>query len=274
MITAGFDIGTRAFKICLVEDTRLMAGVCRLADRNLEQSIRHAYKQLLEDQGIHKRHVKKVIATGYGADLVDIAAYELSEPACLARAAYQLDRELDTLIDIGALFIRIVKIDENGYLEDSDVNEPCAAGSGKFLELAAEALAVPFEDISAIAARSLTPYTITSTCAVFAESEIISQINAGVSCEDILAGVLDALVFKVQALLGKTGAIGSKLALTGGVANVPGVRVKLAAVLGKDVIALPLDPQLVPAYGAALLAQGPLRRRFSGETDVSRATPA
>ncbi|MEN6472688.1 MAG: acyl-CoA dehydratase activase [Syntrophaceae bacterium] len=261
MITAGFDIGTRAFKICLVEDTRLLSCVCRLADRNLEQSIRDCYKQLLAGQSLSRRQVNKAIATGYGANLVTYAAYELSEPACLARAAHQFDPGLSTLIDIGALFIRIVKIDENGFLEDSDVNEPCAAGSGKFLELVAEALAVSFEDISTIARRSLRPYAITSTCAVFAESEIISQINAGVASQDILAGALDALVSKVQALLGKAGDIGKKLALTGGVAKIPALREKLATALDKDLIAPPLDPQLIPAYGAALLAQGRSRRR-------------
>jgi len=260
MITAGFDIGTRAFKICLVEDTRLLAGACQLADRNLEQSISRCYKQLLAGLDLSRRQVKKAIATGYGANLVKYAVYELSEPACLARAAYQIDSGITTLIDVGALFIRIVKIDENGFLEDSDVNEPCAAGSGKFLELVAEALAVPFNDISTIARRSLRPYVITSTCAVFAESEIISQINAGVASEDILAGALDALVSKVLALLGKTGEIGEKLALSGGVAKIPALREKLAAALDKDLIDPPLDPQLMPAYGAALLAQGRSRR--------------
>jgi len=261
MITAGFDIGTRAFKICLVEDTRLLASVCRLADRNLEHSIRHGYKLMLAELGIRRLQVKKVIATGFGANLVDRAAYELSESACLARAAHQLHPGIKTVIDIGALFIRIVMIDENGFLEDSDVNEPCAAGSGKFLEMVADALAVPFEDISTVARRSIRPYTITSTCAVFAESEIISQINAGASSEDILAGALSALVSKIQALLGKTGNIDKRLILTGGVSKIPALREKLAAALKKDVILMTMDPQLIPAYGAALLAQGRSMRR-------------
>jgi len=262
MITAGFDIGTRAFKICLVEDSRLLASACWLADRDLGRSVGRCYKQMLAGLGLRSRQVRKVIATGYGADLVAAAAYELSEPACLARAAYEMDAGVTALIDIGALFIRVVKVDENGFLEDSDVNEPCAAGSGKFLELVADALDVPFEDISAIARRSTEPYTITSTCAVFAESEIISQINAGVASEDILAGALDALTKKVLALLGKAGDIGDRLMLSGGVAKIPALREKLAEALGEDLVQPLVDPQLMPAYGAALLAQGRARRRL------------
>jgi len=261
MITAGFDIGTRVCKICLVEDARLLASVCRLADRDLDQSIGRWYKQMLAGLGLRRRQVKKAIATGYGANLVSQAVYELSEPACLARAAYELDPGITTLIDIGALFIRIVKIDENGFLEDSDVNEPCAAGSGKFLELVADALDVPFDQISVIARRSRKPYAITSTCAVFAESEIISHINAGVASEDILAGALDALTNKVLALLGKAGDIGSRLILSGGVAKIAALHERLSAALGKDLIMPGMDPQLLPAYGAALLAQGRARRR-------------
>ena len=261
MITAGFDIGTRAFKICLVEDTRMLSSVCRLADRNLERSISDCYKQLLAGQSLSRRQVKKAIATGYGANLVKYADFELSEPACLARAAHHIDTGISTIVDIGALFIRIVRIDENGFLEDSDVNEPCAAGSGKFLELVAEALAVPFDGISEIARRSHKPYAITSTCAVFAESEIISQVNTGMASEDILAGALDALVSKIMALLGKSGGTIGGLALTGGVAKIPALREKLTAALGSNLIDIPLDLQMIPAYGAALLAQGRTRRR-------------
>lgn len=256
MITAGFDIGTRFFKICLVEDTRLIVSSMSACGRDLEESIRQTYKRMLSAKGIKPRAVSKAIATGYGANLVGLAAYELSEPACIARAVHQLDPNIATVIDVGALFNTIISIDENGFLEDSCVNEPCAAGSGKFLELVADALEIPFEQISTYASRSGQPYAITSTCAVFAESELISQVNMGIPSQDIIAGVLEALVSKVMALLGKAGGGGERIALTGGVAKIPAFCILLSKALQKDLSTLPLDPQFILSYGAALLAQG------------------
>lgn len=257
MITAGFDIGTRFHKICLVEDRRIIASSCREAGNDPGREIRSAYLDLLGSAGLKPRSVKKSITTGHGAGLVRFAAYELPEAACIARAVSSANASIRTVIDVGALFIRIVSIDENGFLDDSTVNDPCAAGSGKFLELVSEALEIPFEDISRRASLSRRPYAVTSACAVFAESEVISQLNAGTPGEDIMAGVVQSIVSKVATLLVKAGAPESgQTALTGGVSELPLFREELARSSGRELTALPLDPRIVPACGAALLAQG------------------
>lgn len=256
MITAGFDIGTRFFKICLTEGLCILASFCGEAGRDPDRAIRSAYRTLLRKAGLTPRLVEKIIATGHGADLVRGAAYKLLEPACIARAVHRTDPCVRTVVDVGSLFIRIVSIDENGFLEDSLLNEPCAAGSGKFLELVCDALDVPFQCVSEHAAASREPYVLTSTCAVFAESEVISQINAGARSEDILAGIVQSIVSKVVTLLVKSGAAEGRTALIGGVSAVPLFREELARAAGRDFTLLPLSPQMVPAYGAALLAQG------------------
>jgi predicted CoA-substrate-specific enzyme activase len=257
VITAGFDIGTRFHKICLVEDGRIIASSCREAGRNPGREIRSAYLALLDSTGLKPRSVARSIATGHGAGLVDFAAYELSDAACIARAVSSADPSIRTVIDVGALFIRIVSIDENGFLDDSTVNDPCAAGSGKFLELVSEALEIPFKAISERASLSRRPYAITSACAVFAESEVISQLNAGIPSEDIMAGVVQSIISKVLTLLVKAGASEcGRTALTGGVSELPLFREQLARSSGRDLAELPIDARIAPAYGAALLAQG------------------
>jgi len=103
------------------------------------------------------------------------AAFTLGEAACTAKAAFLLDRDIRTVVDMGGLFITVATLDQNGFLETTHVNERCAAGSGKFLEMVADAVGVPFDKISSLASFATEPYSFTSNCAVFAESEIIPK---------------------------------------------------------------------------------------------------
>ena len=192
--------------------------------------------------------------------MVKKAAYTLGEAACTARASFFLDCNVRTVIDMGGLFITVSTIDQNGFLETTNVNERCAAGSGKFLEMVAEAVGVPFTMISSLASQSTQPYSFSSNCAVFAESEIISQVNAGMKSSDVLAGVIRAVASKAASLIDGAGAEDS-IALIGGLAKIPAVREMVSELTGRKMITLPIDGQSVAAFGAALLPQGKKMQR-------------
>jgi len=255
VITAGVDVGTRFIKVCVTDGERLRGSACAEMGPRFDTIIRSLLKDARAQAQAGRWEIKKIIATGFGGHLVKKAAFTLGEAACTARSAFFFDRHIRTVIDLGGLFITVSTIDENGFLETTHVNERCAAGSGKFLEMVAEAAEVPFTEISACAAASRQPYSSSSSCAVFAESEIISQINSGMKRSDVLAGVIRAIASKAASLIDGAGAK-DKIVLIGGLSKVSGVRDMLTGLTGRSMTTLPIDSQLVAAFGAALIAQG------------------
>ncbi|HOO73327.1 MAG TPA: acyl-CoA dehydratase activase [Spirochaetota bacterium] len=249
-IAAGMDIGTRFVKICIAEGANILATEMSAIDRDFDRVIAETFNAALKAAALKEKQVAARVATGFGADLVR-ADRIMSEPRCLARAAAEIAPGTRTIVDVGALFINGVTIDENGRMEDSVKNDTCASGSGKFLEMISDALDIPLSEISETAARSSSPYSLASTCAVFAESEIITQVNSGRPGEDLIAGILNSIAAKTATLAGRLNASGT-LSVTGGVAAFavfPGI---LQSVTGMTVRPLPLDPFFCAAYGAAL----------------------
>ncbi len=261
MITAGIDVGTRFLKICLVEDARLLGYACREMDRRFDRLYRHAFREALDlaatarGKKIRNRSVKKSVATGYGARLVNKATYRLSEPVCLARGAFSIDNNARTIIDVGGFFIKVVTIDDSGFAEQDYVNERCAAGSGKFLEMVAEAIQIPFEKISAYAEQATEQFMIAGNCAVFAESSVISQVNAGKNKNDVIAGVIDSIASKTTSMFSSADT-DSDIILSGGLAKVPAFTARLKKMANLTVKHSDIDPQLMAAYGAAVIAGG------------------
>lgn len=255
MITAGIDVGTRFIKVCITDGESLRGYACTEMGPHFDAIIRSLLKEARLQAGMGRWEIKKIIATGFGGHLVKKAAYTLGESVCAARAAFFFDREIRTVIDLGGLFITVATIDQNGFLETTHLNERCAAGSGKFLETVAETVGVPFAKISALASFSDQPYSFSSNCAVFAESEIISQVNAGMKSGDVLAGVVRAIGSKAASLIDGAGAKDS-IALIGGLSKIPIVGDTVSRLTGRKMMILPIDGQLVSAYGAALIAQG------------------
>jgi predicted CoA-substrate-specific enzyme activase len=267
MITAGIDVGTRFIKVCVTDGDGLRGSACAEMGPHFDVIVRSLLKEARLQAKAGRWEIKKIIATGFGGHLVKKAAYTLGEAACTARAAFFFNRDVRTVIDLGGIFITVSTIDENGFLEATHINERCAAGSGKFLEMIAEAVGVPFAMISSLASQSTKPYSFSSNCAVFAESEIISQVNAGMKSSDVLAGVIRAVASKAASLIDGADAKDS-IALIGGLAKVQAVREMLTGLTGRKTITLPVDSQLAAAFGAALIAQGnkTLRRERNSQT--------
>jgi predicted CoA-substrate-specific enzyme activase len=254
MITAGFDIGTRFIKLCIVENKIIRSFSIARVSRDFEKTSKKVFHETLKKAGIKKRHVKKIVATGYGSELIKKASYTLSEPYCSALGISAIDTEIRTVIDVGGLFINISILDQEGQLEDSVLNDRCAAGSGKFLEVVLSALHVPFESASEWAVKSENACSISNNCAVFAESEVISLVNSGISSHDVLAGVINSIVSRTAVMLEKVD-IGGRTALVGGLSKVDIFREKIETLLGNKLSPIPVDNQIITAYGAAIAAQ-------------------
>ena len=177
----------------------------------------------------------------------------MTEITCHAIGAHYSNPSIQTIIDVGGQDSKVIRINNQGKVQDFDMNDKCSAGSGRFLEVMADALEVSIEEFGELGLKSASPSKISSTCTVFAESEVISRLNQGANRNDIIAGIHKAIVNKIVALSARVG-IEPNVALTGGVALNPAVKVLLENSLGLEII-IPETPQLNGAIGAALLAQ-------------------
>jgi predicted CoA-substrate-specific enzyme activase len=255
MITAGFDIGTRVVKVCVVEDGRIAGWAKDVLDDRIETVIKRTYKSALGNAGIRKRAIKKILATGYCSEMLSGKIQHVSEALCVSRAAGFLNNKLRTVIDIGGLFINIVINGENGRLVDAISNDKCAAGSGKFLEIVSEATEVPLDSVSGSVLKSRKPYVIKSNCAVFAKSEVISRINEGHDSNDIIASVVYSIASRAVTMLEKINAP-DEITLIGGVSRIGAMGLIIEELSSRKITPLTADPQIISALGAALIAQG------------------
>lgn len=273
MITAGFDIGTRFVKVCVVDGQSVLGYAVEEAGKDMRKIIRNAYKKALERSGVKKRAVERRMSTGYGSALVKKADAAVPEAPCLARAMHALNPGVRLAVDVGGLFINVIGVNPKGFVDGALTNDKCAAGSGKFLEMVSETLSVPFKSISDLALRSNSPYAINSQCAVFAESEIISQVNGGRDGGDILAGVIKSIVTRAVTLIERSDSSG-QVALCGGISRLPAFRVMFERMIKSDAYLPHMDPQIIAAYGAALLAEGRAALRKNGSDSTAGPGPS
>lgn len=253
----GIDVGSTTAKIVGVDEHgRLVWHLLEQAEPRVEEQVARfvdeAHGQAGRANGI------PLVATGYGRRLVQGAARTITEISCHARGIYAELGHGGTLIDIGGQDSKVLRIDSGGEVVDFVMNDKCAAGTGRFLENTARRLNVPLEQIGAEALSSSGEVAISSTCTVFAESEIISLIAHGVPVPAILRGLHRALIKRVVAMV-RTAGLAPPLMLSGGVVQNLAIRRMLEEETGQSVI-LPRHPQLTGALGAALFALE-LRRR-------------
>ncbi|GAB4344419.1 MAG: acyl-CoA dehydratase activase [Candidatus Abyssubacteria bacterium] len=254
MIYAGCDLGTVAAKLAIIENGTILA--CEmLAYRNLpKQAAASVLESALSKAGLKQDEIAYCVATGFGRKRVDYAQADVPEVMCLSRAIRHLAPAVRTVIDVGGQSIRAFNLGENGRVTDSTNNEKCAAGTGKFIEVMAKALELPLDRLGELALASRDPVSITTQCGVFAESEVITYVNTGRDRADIIAGISRSVAGKTASLVRRI-SLTEKVALVGGVAKNAGVVRDLEQELGIRLAALDVDPQVVAALGAALIAQ-------------------
>ncbi len=259
MICAGIDAGSRTIKIVLIDAEKLQVIAKGLIDQGVEQDklTSGLFEKLLKDNGTNKKDVAAIVATGYGRHAVSIADTAITEITCHAVGVRQLVPEAMTIIDIGGQDSKLMRLDRDGRVRDFAMNDRCAAGTGRFLEVVAERLGVKIESLGQMAAKSRRPAAISSMCVVFAETEIIGLLTVGRSREDIVAGVQAAIATRIIAMAGRN--IDLPIIFTGGVAMISGMDTALQSALGQSVTVSP-DPQMTGALGAAILASEQFNR--------------
>jgi (R)-2-hydroxyacyl-CoA dehydratese activating ATPase len=253
MRAVGLDVGSLSTKAVVMDgDGILSSAVVRSSD-SAEASARAALDQALAKAGPHGDVY--VVSTGAGGKGVPFSRQNKAITTCLARGVHFLLPEARTAIDMGAESITVVRINDRGRVSDYGNQDKCAAGTGIFLQQMANILRLSMEDMSGISARARGRVEITGTCAVFAESEVISHIHRDppTPVEDIVAGIYRSMAHRVMAQLQRLG-IKREVAVTGGVAANRGLVSILEQEVGHGVL-IPPAPELAGAIGAAIMAR-------------------
>jgi predicted CoA-substrate-specific enzyme activase len=260
MAVCGIDIGATTGKIVILDDEKILAHVIIPSGFDTGRTADMLYARGLEHAGISMNDIESVVATGYGRSMVPMVTKAVTEITCHARGAYHSDEDVRTVIDIGGQDSKGIALDEGGRVTDFVMNDRCAAGTGRFLEVMAKALEVNLEDLGALSFRSHEQVQISSTCTVFAESEVISYKNQGKKKEDIVAGLTGAIASRIAGMVNQI-SIKEEIMLTGGVAFNQGVVSALQKKIGKPIV-VPENPQIIGALGAALIASEMTRKKI------------
>ncbi|MGD2250162.1 MAG: acyl-CoA dehydratase activase [Candidatus Methanofastidiosia archaeon] len=247
----GIDIGASTAKVVVI-NKKVLAALVIPTKFNIVETAKTVFENGLKKAGITKKDVVYVVATGYGRHVVPMASKTITEITCHATGAYHIDNTVKTVIDIGGQDSKGIALDQ-GNVHDFVMNDKCAAGTGRFLEVMAGALEVDLKELGELSTMSQEKISISSTCTVFAESEVISYKNQGKKKEDIIAGVHEAIASRVHAMVNQI-PVKETIMITGGVAFNRGVVNALAEKIGNPVT-VPENPQIVGALGAALLAK-------------------
>lgn len=251
MMAAGIDIGSLTAKCALMRDGELIAYKVIKVSPNLEETAERVFQETLKAAGIGREEVERIVATGYGRNKVGFADKKVTEISCHARGAIYFIPTARTVVDIGGQDSKVIAI-ENGKVAEFVMNDKCAAGTGRFLEVMAAALNLKVEELGDVAERATKATKISSTCTVFAESEVISHLASGEKVEDIVAGIHEAIASRIAAMARRV-KIEPDIVLTGGVAKNKAMKKALEKEFGMEV-KTPPEPQIVGAVGAALLA--------------------
>jgi (R)-2-hydroxyacyl-CoA dehydratese activating ATPase len=252
IVALGVDAGSTTWKAVAVDAAgAIVASVVQPAEPRIAAQTEREVALLRARAGAGAD--VPVGATGYGRKRVN-AARSLTEITCHARGAFARLKRTGVLVDIGGQDTKVIRIGPGGDVADFAMNDKCAAGTGRFLEVILARLHVPLDQIAAYAARADRPVSVSSTCTVFAESEVVSLVAEGQPVEGIVKGLHAALASRVAALAGSVPQDGGVF-MSGGVALNPAMVEALAAALGRRVEIVP-EPQLVGALGAALAVRG------------------
>ena len=255
-LTAGIDIGSTTVKAVVLNKNNQRWTALIPSGTNPSQAGRDVFKMALQQSQYSLDDVEYIIATGYGRVSADFAHKTITEITCHGRGAHFLEPSVRTIIDIGGQDAKVISLGEQGKIIDFLMNDKCASGTGRFLDSAAQfVLHVPLEDLGRLSLQAESRANISSTCTVFAQTEIISLLAAGISVEDIVGGLHAAIASKVGNMAKRIG-VRPVVMITGGVAKNTGVVTALQQELGIDIVLPPaIDSQLVGALGAALIAR-------------------
>ncbi|RLI32760.1 2-hydroxyglutaryl-CoA dehydratase [Candidatus Bathyarchaeota archaeon] len=250
-IVAGIDAGSTTTKALILDSTgKILSYHILNTGSAYWETVKECLSKALEASNLNWSNLNYVVATGYGRKLVNFANLELTEISCCAYGVAKVFPEVRMIIDIGGQDSKIIHVDRDGFVINFVLNDKCAAGTGRFLELIACSLGIPVEDLGKLAIRSTKIIEVSNVCAVFAESEVVSLRAAGADKADIVAGVCRAIARRIVGFVGQIG-LKTPIVVCGGVAKNLGVIRALEEKLNTKVL-VPREPQLMSALGAAI----------------------
>ena len=252
MYTMGIDVGSITTKAALMRDKKLLAARVIFTGYSAEGAGYRVMQEILTEQNLPESAIAATISTGYGRKSVKAAQKAVTEIMCHAAGAYYLQPHVRTVIDIGGQDSKIILMDDSGKIKNFAMNDKCAAGTGRFLEVMARALEVDLDMFGKLSVQAGAPAKISSLCTVFAESEVISLIARGETRENIIAGIHESIATRVSAMVNRVG-LQEPVMITGGVAKNIGV-VKAMEEKMHCTVSVSPDAQVAGAIGAAFLA--------------------
>lgn len=268
IFSMGVDIGSLSSKSVILKNGRDIVAAEVYNTGTGSDGPQKAVKGVLEKARLGMGDIHYVIATGYGRVIYEEADEEISEIACHARGAIFQEPDARTVIDIGGQDAKAIKLDNKGRVLHFEMNEKCAAGTGRFLDVMAQALGYPVTELALLSKRALEKVEISSTCTVFAESEVISHLTSRKKVEDVVAGIHASIARRIAGLARRVG-LEEKIIMTGGVAQNEGVVEALEERLGYK-LTIPVHTQLNGALGGSIFAFEKYQNRLKEEQDVSR----
>jgi (R)-2-hydroxyacyl-CoA dehydratese activating ATPase len=270
MMTMGIDIGSRSSKCVILEDGKLLTygtietgpNILKTAQAVVEAAVHRPagkwgeYRMPLPDTKVDHLKVEDmacIVSTGYGRAIVPFAHRNITEITCHCRGAQWFVPGVTTILDVGGQDTKGIRVGPNGEVADFVMNDKCAAGTGRFMEIVADALHVPLPEIGPLSLKSTKVLPFSTTCAAFGRGAAVAMLKEGERKEDILAGLHQAIATRVTALVKKVG-IADKFAITGGIGRNVGMVSRIEQKLGGLKVTLPEEPMIVGALGAALFA--------------------
>lgn len=253
----GIDVGSGFSKAVVLADGSVRSAAVIPSRGSYAQAAAVVAEAAIEKAGLVRSDISSVTATGYGAGAVDFADRSVTDISCHAAGVHHSFPSARTVVDIGAQFSKAIGVDEAGKITNFVLNEKCAGGSGRFLQVIARILHITVEEIGELSLTAKNPVEFTTGCAVFAESEAVSRVAEGALPADILAGVHKAMASKIVNLVTRVG-LRRDVVVTGGGAQDRGLVETIAKELGIDVL-VPDEPRITAALGAALIGAAPYR---------------
>lgn len=250
MYTLGIDIGSTTSKCVIVKDGKEIVAKSLVIAGTGTKGPMQAFNEVLETANLTKDDIEYIMSTGYGRTTFELANAEMSELSCHGKGVFFANPTCRTIIDIGGQDAKVISLSDKGSIANFVMNDKCAAGTGRFLDVMAGILMIGVEELEKYAANATNVIPISSTCTVFAESEVISQLSKNADKNDLVAGICSSVASRVAALAKRIG-LKEDVYMSGGVAQNGGVRNALSKELGVEV-KYTEDAQYMGALGAAL----------------------
>ncbi|MDY6972703.1 MAG: acyl-CoA dehydratase activase [Thermodesulfobacteriota bacterium] len=253
-VFTGIDVGSLTAKSVLLNNEKIISYSIIETGDNPKQAGETVFENVLNECGYKKEDVRQVVGTGYGRVSLSFADRTITELSCHATGVHYLNPGIRTVIDMGGQDSKVITLNGDGTMAQFAMNDKCAAGTGRFLEVMAKALLIDLEALGKFSMDSGKPCDINNTCTVFAESEVVSLLAAGEHKADIVAGLHKGIATRVGNMVKRLGLRGD-FAFVGGVAKNAGLKKALEEFLKIRFSSVDADPQIIGALGAALLAR-------------------